>query len=341
MKISKLLSMLLGLSNWFSAGIVDGEGAGPSDGALTPSEAGSAFESFLDGGAGDEPETPEARAERLAADELDGGEPEPDPDPEGDPVDETGEPQKFKITVDGKQVELTEAELAEAYKSGLRDKDYRQKTMATAEEQKAARAEREAAQAERADLAGKLHHFTVIANKELAQMEAKLTDEFYDSDPLGYINLERSLKKGQAQLVEAQGHLSALQQQHQAEQKATAEATQLAQHQALLDKLPGWADAKVMMKETDEIRSYMTSQGYGDTEPLGDHRAILAMRKAMLYDKLMERAKAGAKTIAKVAPKVERSSVAQTKPDGRTTTMKRLQQTGSVRDAAAAFAALM
>ena len=98
----------------------------------------------------DEPPKEEAKAEEKTEEK----EPEPEKVPESEEnAQEEGDDAPVTVEVDGKQVTLTKAQIAEAYKSGLRQSDYTKKTTEAAEHRKAADAEIQKAQTERRDYA--------------------------------------------------------------------------------------------------------------------------------------------------------------------------------------------
>lgn len=331
----KILS-ILGLSGVMRAGIVDGDSGG-----MSMHDAGAALAGIESGPSEDgEEETDESTAERLAAEDAKGATPtDEDAAPE---AQATGE--KITIEVDGKTIELSKNDLPELYKNGLRQKDYTAKTMEVSEQRKAAEAETAKARGEREKLANQLHTYTMQTQAALSNIEAQLTDELLQSDPVHYLTLERTLRKGQADLIKANSDLGELQKQHQAEQAEQHRAYQQSQQQALLAKLPEWKDGAKANEEAGKIQQYLTSQEFSaqDIGQLEDHRFIVLARKAMMYDGLMERVGKATKTVAAAPAKVERPGVAQVAPtDGRTQGMKKLTQTGSVRDAGALIAGLI
>lgn len=301
---------------------------------------------------GDQPqaeETQESAAERLAAEEATSGQGEEQDPPNGDEIDPElpGEPETVTIEVDGKPVQMTKADLAEAVKGQMRQADYTQKTMAAAEEKRAAQAEKQAAVAEREKLATQLHTYSVQQQGALANIEAQLTEELLHNDPVQYLALERTLRKGQADLVKANTELQELQQQYQAEQAQQMTEYKQAQHQALLDKLPHWKDQSKAKEEAAKIQAYLGTQGFDGQElgQIGDHRLVVLARKAMLHDDLMDRASKATKKVATAPAKVERPGVAAPQAHGneaRVQAIKRLEKGGGkVADAAAAFASMM
>lgn len=70
----------------------------------------------------------------------------------------------------------------------------------------------------------------------------------------------------------------------------SAEATRAraqAEHTALLDKVPEWRDEKIARAEWTEMVEYAISQGFErqDVVDINDHRLVVALRKAMLFDR--------------------------------------------------------
>ncbi|UOD28779.1 hypothetical protein INH39_25560 [Massilia violaceinigra] len=282
-------------------------------------------------------DSPEAAAERLAKQELTGadeGQPdegEGDPEPEADDV---------TVVIDGKTVKLTKAQIAENYRADMRDKDYRQKTMAAAEERKAATAEKQQASRERQEYAQKLHNYAAQMDGGIAEQSAMLTQELLETDPVQYLSIERTVKERQANLAQAQQELQRINQIHQQEQTQTQQAYMADQQAQLLAKIPEWKDGAKARAEAGAINEYLNRQGFAeqDVSAITDHRQLVLARKAMQYDALIERAGKAVKKVAALPVKAERSGSAEvSKPDGRTEAMKRLGKTGSINDAADAF----
>lgn len=313
-------------------------------GALSPEGAASAFEALELGAPEVAEETPETAAERLAAEELQGNEDQAPDNESGERENgEATEPDAVTIEIDGKPVQMTKAELAEAVKGSMRQADYTQKTMAAADETKAAKAEREAATKERAELAEKLNVYSIQAQGNLQQIEAQLTEQLWNEDPVRYLEIERTLRTGQANLAKAQKDLQQLNQQQQAEQAEKLQADRIAQHQALLGKLPEWKDPAKAQAEALKIQAYLSTQDFSGQElgDMNDHRLVVLARKAMMYDGLMERAGKAVTKVAAAPAKVERPGVAAkqtTAQDVRQKQMARLGKSGKISDAAAIFA---
>jgi len=335
MKISKLLSIILGLSGFLRMGVTDGE----SGGSLGMYDAGSAFAALGDDEQGEE-ETEESAAERLAAEEAVGATQKTDDEPVEGAATTDGE--KITIEVDGKTIELSKEDLPELYKNGLRQQDYTQKTMAAAEQRKAADAEIAKAREEREAYATKLNHFAITTGSLLEEQAKVLTQELLESDPVEYLRQDRIFKTRQAELGKAQVELQRLNGEYQQEQQQQYQQFMAAQQAALTEA--GILDAKDAEKGKKffaSVESFMEKSGFKaeDGRMLLDARMLLMADKAMKYEALMAKVKEGQGKVKAAPVKVERPGVTQVAPtDGRTTAIKRLEKSGSVRDAAAIFA---
>ena len=110
--------------------------------------------------------------------------------------------------------------------------------------------------------------------------------------------------------------------------------------QKLAESLPEFSDKAKGEQIRNEIRNYGKKVGFTDEElsQVYDSRHVLVLHKAAQYDKLMA-GKAGVKKKVAKAPKMVKSGakVKQTVTDTQKKQMKRLQQTGDARDAAAIF----
>jgi hypothetical protein len=290
-------------------------------------------------------ESQEDAAARLAAEDAAGAGAGEDSKALADdatkPVDgePPAEPQKFTIEVDGKPVELTAAEMADHYKAGLRQQDYTQKTMALAEQRKAAETEQSKAREQRDTYAQKLDHFAIVANAELTALQAQLTPELLHGDPVEYLDKQRIVQERQAQLAQAQRELEQINGQRQQETEQAMRIHLQSQQEQLLAKVPEWKDEGKFKVEAAKIKDYLVAQGFAAEEAnFGDHRAVVLARKAMQFDALMARAKDAQTKVAKAPPKVERPGTPAQASEGRSAAVRRFEQTGSRDDAAKAFA---
>ena len=326
--------------------------ANPSGGALTVDQAAATLGGLL--GSGDaNPEKPEAKPERQAAQE-----PQPEPAGEQDEGDDSGEVDapdddqesaeddgagddaeepRFTVTIGGKEQEVTLDELRAGYQ---RETDYRRKTMGLAEERKAAQAQREALAEQERQLAARLTELNELYPEQQAPDWAQLADD----DPGEYIRQkakwDAEAQKRERLTAERDKVLGDLQQR----QQMATEAFLSEQRDLLLKALPDWRKPEVAAKEKEALEKYATSKaGFSSAElnGLSDHRALIILRKAMLYDRLQEGKANVTKKVAEAAPLLKpgnKRSRSEVDGERQAARRKQLAQTGS-RDVAAAMIA--
>lgn len=292
----------------------------------------------------EQPAKPEAQATEPA--EV---EPETTPEAtqaEADPneqAEETAEPEKVTIEVDGKTVELTKAELADAYKNGLRQADYTRKTMEAAEQRKAAEEESAKAREERQKYAQGLQQAQALLTAQLTEQSQIDWQKLLETDPVEYMKQDRIARERQARLQQINAEQQQIHAAQQAEQAEALKSHLQQQQEELLAKLPEWKDQAKAKAERAAIKEYLKAQGLEEAQidNITDHRVVVLSRKAMLYDQMMSKAQAAAKKVSQLPQKVERPGGGETNPlDGRTKAMRDLEKSGSVRDAAKLFALL-
>lgn len=314
-----------------------GEGSA-GGGALDMSSAAAAFAGLSDASdapqaqeAASAPETAEQAAEQIAQEEVQA---------EAELVkDDSYDPNEIVVVdVDGKKVEMTKAQIAEAKKGELRQQDYTRKTMEAADEKRAAASEKEKAKAERDTYAQKLQHYAIRESGNLQELHSQLTEELLTNDPVEYLKLERTVQARQAQLNQAQQELQQIGLQQKQEHEQSAQSYQQEQLEKLHAKLPDWKDPAKAKAEAQQIKDYLGAQEFGaeDIAQLGDHRLILLARKAMQFDALQAKAREAVKKVQAAPAKVERPGNSQVAPtDGRTRAMKQLETSGGSLSAAA------
>lgn len=292
----------------------------------------------------EQPAKPEAQATEPAEVEPETTPEATQADTDAETVDEaTPEPEKVTIEVDGKTVELTKAELADAYKNGLRQADYTRKTMEAAEQRKAAEAEATKAREERQKYAQGLQQAQLVLQAQIQDQSQVDWQQLLETDPVEYLKQQHLANKRQAKLSEIQQAQQQLHAEFQQEQAAQMQAFLRTQQDELLAKLPEWKDPAKAKVERAAITDYLKSQGLEESQinNITDHRVVILSRKAMLYDQMMSKAQAAAKKVSQLPQKVERPGGGETNPlDGRTKAMRDLEKSGSVRDAAKLFALL-
>lgn len=323
---------------------MDNQVTEPTSSALKVDGAAQAMGAFL------EPQAHEKSAQALekeVLDDLSGRRDRNDTFSE-EPVTEDAEQDLYArddeavtIVVDGKTVNLSKAELADAYKNGLRQSDYTRKTMEVAEQRKAADAEIQRATQERQEYASNLQKMAAQIEGALNQQQQIDWEHLLDNNPAEYLKQQHLYQRRQAAYqknIQQQQHLAHI---AQAEQAHHLQSVLHTQQEELLAKLPDWKDSRKAEAESNAIRRYLLEQGFEHhlVDSIADHKAVLLGRKAMLYDAMMSKANAAAKRVTSIPQKVVRPGVGESPGgDGRQAAMQRLAKSGRVEDAASLFA---
>jgi len=248
------------------------------------------------------------------------------------------EEQTFTIKAAGEEKEVTLDELKKSYQLGS---DYTKKTQEVAEQRKVIEQEAKAiieARKVRDDYSSKLQAIEQFLNgqndnpAELAAMK--------ENDPVGYAVKVAEMTEKKEQLQTIQAERARLAQEQQTESQAQMQKFVEQEQIKLAESLPEFSDKTKGEQVRNDIRSYGKKMGFTDEElsQVYDSRHVLVLHKAAQYDKLMA-GKAGVKKKVAKAPKTVKSGakVKQNVTDIQKKQMKRLQQTGSARDAAAIF----
>jgi len=248
------------------------------------------------------------------------------------------EEQTFTIKAAGEEKEVTLDELKKSYQLGS---DYTKKTQEVAEQRKVIEQEAKAiieARKVRDDYSSKLQAIEQFLNgqndnpAELAAMK--------ENDPVGYAVKVAEMTEKKEQLQTIQAERARLAQEQQTESQAQMQKFVEQEQIKLAESLPEFSDKTKGEQVRNDIRSYGKKVGFTDEElsQVYDSRHVLVLHKAAQYDKLMA-GKAGVKKKVAKAPKTVKSGakVKQNVTDIQKKQMKRLQQTGDARDAAAIF----
>jgi len=248
------------------------------------------------------------------------------------------EEQTFTIKAAGEEKKVTLDELKKSYQLGS---DYTKKTQEVAEQRKVIEQEAKAiieARQVRDDYAQKLQaveQFLTGTNdtpEDLAAMK--------ENDPIGYAVKVAEMTEKKEQLQAVQAEQKRIADQQQSDRTAQMQEFVSNEAQKLAESLPEFSDKAKGEQLRSEIRNYGKKVGFTDEElsQVYDSRHVLVLHKAAQYDKLMA-GKAGVKKKVAKAPKMVKSGakVKQTVTDTQKKQMKRLQQTGDARDAAAIF----
>ena len=279
---------------------------------------------------GDDPEI-----EAQSSDEAEEVE-EEEQSEEGESEEEAApQPTTFKVKVDGEEVEVTLEELQKGYS---RTQDYTRKTQALAQQRKEAEAELETVRQERAYYA----QMVQALEKQLSQAEAEPDwDRLYQENPTEWVR-QRELwrdKQDKLRAVQAENQrLAAVQQQEQAK---ALQARLQEEAQKLVEVIPEWKDSKKAAEDRGKLLEAAKRVGFSEEDLAGisDHRAIVVLRKAALYDELMTK-KGQIKPAPASGPRPAKPGSASNVPSKKSEAeraQERLAKSGSLKDAVAAF----
>jgi len=312
-------------------------------GTLTVGQAANAFEGLMNTPANSteqlegeqETEQVEAQEAEPQTEEVETEEGEAEEQEETE-VEEEEQP-RYKVKAAGEEKDVTLDELIKGYQLGA---DYTKKTTEVAEQRKAVEAERQAI--EEAKYARDLYAQRLQAMEQFIVSQAPQEDlaSLKENDPIGYAVKVAELSEKKEQLQAIRAEQDRIAQMQQAEQAQAMQQRVAQEAQKLTQVLPEFSDPTKGDNLRKEIRAYGQSLGFTDQElsSVYDSRHVVALHKAMMYDKLQKSKPALTKKIAEAPKMMKSGTVAKA---GNNETMKKqkaqLRQTGRVRDAAALF----
>lgn len=275
-----------------------------------------------------EVETPEVESEE------EGDEPESDDgsDDEGDEPEQIAEPEAITIEVDGETVTVNRDELKASY---MRQKDYTRKTQELAEQRKAFEAEYQ-------QIAGERQQYSQLLGALEQQLQQTTGaepdwDTLRATDPIEYSLQWTEWQRGQQKRQLIAAEQQRMQQLAMVEQQKSMAQTLERERQALLAVVPEWKDAEKAKVEKAMVIEQGKKLGFSEDElsQAIDHRAILALRKAALYDQLMSKKQVVDQS--KPAPQkvVKPGSKGIVDNSAKKRAEQRFNSSGSIRDAAA------
>jgi hypothetical protein len=250
----------------------------PSNASLSVSDAAALFDAPV------EEVKPEAQAEEPAKVEPARAPEATQADPESETEEQaTDEAERVTIEIDGKTVELTKAELADAYKNGLRQADYTRKTMEAAEQRKAAETETSKAREERQRYERGLQQAQAVLQAQLHEQSQIDWNKLLEADPVEYLKQQHLANQRQARLQninQEQQHLHARHQDHR--------LVLVSRKAMLYDQM--MAKASAAAKKVANLPQKVERPGASHTNP-SDGRTV-AMKRLSSSGSLQDAAKA-------------------------------------------------
>ena len=254
-------------------------------------------------------------------------------------TEEQEQPQVFSVKVDGKEVEVTLDELQKGYS---RTQDYTRKTQQIAEVRKQTEVELQAVRAEREQYAQLLSALESQV-QQVAQPNIDW-DRLYQEDPIEWVRQREVMRDNQEKAAAIQSEKQRLSQLSQQEQAQFMQQKLQHEQEALLAAIPDWKDAKKAQAEKALLVEFGQKIGFTPDElkNVVDHRAVLMLRKAALYDQMMSK-RGNIKPVVNNGPRPAKPGAAGRVSN--TTEAVRAQQrvakTGRVDDAANAIFQLL
>ena len=304
---------------------------------LTPEEEDQTETADAAAQADPEEEASDAVDEADDQSDEDGGDDAAETDETSDEDDGGEASQRFKVKVDGQELEVTLDDL----KRSFAGQGYIQKRM---QEVAAVRKEAEnvynALNEERAQLAQAL----AVYQQQLsaAGNPQPPSKELLKTDPIRYLEEEAAYREGMEQRQQLAQQQAILMQQQSEQQKRAYAAYLAEQAQLLTQRIPDFADAK----KAGELKRALIETGaqhYGfspdELQAVSDARHVAVLHDAMRYRQLMAGKERVQEKVAQVNRPVVRPGAKRTETSGKTIEANkaraRMKSTGSVDDVAA------
>lgn len=288
-------------------------------------------------------EAPEAEADGEPEAEMDAdGESEGEVEPEES--DEEPDPAPtYRVKVDGQEVEVPLDELLKGYS---RTADYTRKTTEVATQRKELERTQAEIRAARDQYASKLDLLeqALTAN----QPPEPDWDTLRKENPAEYAAAKVEFEEQRRRMDAVKLERDKVRAEQEREFHEKLQAHMQAEAVRLVEAVPEWKDDKRAGAEKKALTDY-AAQTYGWTpDDLGnvtDHRLVIVLRKAMLYDKLQTEGKQQIREKAKAAPVLQPGGRLQAPKKGpqreQQAKMNRLRQTGRAADAASVIESLI
>ena len=241
--------------------------------------------------------------------------------------------QMYKVRADGVELDIPLDELISGYS---RQSSFTKKSQSLSEERKAFESEMSETRNVRAQALQVLES-AQKSQPQQPQLSAQDWQDLKDDDPMQYLVARDQLREEQMQNQQREQQIHQLRSQEEADSQAQLQNYVGEQRSALLELVPEWNDAEVADREKQLVMSYGERVGFTPEELANayDSRSVATMRKAALYDQLVEKRK-GIKPVSRQSMSGGSASVNPSSSRSRKAS-QRLSKSGSIDDAAAVF----
>ena len=227
-----------------------------------------------------------------------------------DEVNEYEEQEYVTVKINGEEQDVTLDELAAGYS---RQSDYTRKTTELANQKKQFEQQQSELTQERTALQQGIEQIQNRLSLELSQEPSKeYWENLKETNPLEFMTQKEEFRDKQEELKRVQQAQNELNQRQLAEQQVQMQKHLAQEQQNLVKALPEWKDEKIAETEKQRIVKYAKNlpekERFTDVElnNASDSRAILILRKAMLFDELQSKKPLVKKKVRK-APKMTKS----------------------------------
>lgn len=225
-----------------------------------------------------------------------------------DTTTETDE-QLYEVKVNGETIKVSLDELQSGY---AKDSDYRQKTSKLSEERKSLEEERQkildemnVANQKKSEYVKRLEE--VVSKLKPPSISDSELERLFEEDPTEYVKAQAMVTRERERQMKLKSELEKEKQDQAVDYQNKMKVVLQNEQKKLIEKIPALADPNKAEKIRIDIKTFLTSQGYSESElvNLTDHRTVLVAYNAMQLDNL-KKAKLDGKKVKRV-PRVTAS----------------------------------
>ena len=225
-----------------------------------------------------------------------------------DTTTETDE-QLYEVKVNGETIKVSLDELQSGY---AKDSDYRQKTSKLSEERKSLEEERQkildemnVANQKKSEYVKRLEE--VVSKLKPPSISDSELERLFEEDPTEYVKAQAMVTRERERQIKLKSELEKEKQDQAVDYQNKMKVVLQNEQKKLIEKIPALADPNKAEKIRIDIKTFLTSQGYSESElvNLTDHRTVLVAYNAMQLDNL-KKAKLDGKKVKRV-PRVTAS----------------------------------
>jgi len=260
---------------------------------------------------------------------------------EEDEVEE--ESDVYAVKVDGEELEVSLDELIKGYS---RYSDYTRKTQKISEQRREVEELSNRYNSEVAQIQQERQQY-IDGLQQAMQSSLSVLDEFStidwehlrSTDPIAFVTKKDEYRDVQERIQRSQYEQQMASQKQQEEMARARQQTLAHERSAIVEKIPEWGDPEKQAVLAQELKGYASDQGFSQEElaSLVDHRSLVVLRKAMLYDKahssdIVKKKLKNKPTVIRAGSGGNKKASEKSK---RAASMKRLQGSGRIDDASA------